>query len=312
MAARETPVAEERRLAAAYLRHMVELRKPTPEAAHEVRVLASDIEAAFHRDPALNPDAGAPVDFTIIETPGPTSLLEPLAVASLERGGQDGEVVFTFNREPTAAEMEAMRSLPPSPQIARDAQHFAERVILAELAVRLFRTLVLGNFVVAESPAAMTWLKDWIDGTLEGHGPLGGPMIWPEKLPFVVGLLRQWGFQPTPTLPPYVTRNPNARNGAQVRSPMPDPKPAGPAKEDIRALILNHLGSPASSQPDRVDLTGLTPEKRTRLLSALRGRYRLSGLGPDAETARTVGELVDLVHPLTQPSAGDATDVLRS
>lgn len=100
--------------------------------------------------------------------------------------------------------------LPPSMQsVMKDAQHFAERVILAELAVRLFRTLVLGNFVHADTPAAMNWLKDWIDGTMEGHGPMGrGPMIWPDRLPFVAGLLRQWGFMPTPTQPPYVMRKP--------------------------------------------------------------------------------------------------------
>lgn len=89
------------------------------------------------------------------------------------------------------------------------AGHFAQRVILSELACRLFRTLVLGNIIIADSPAAMDWLRDWIDGNLEGHGPMGsGPMIWPERLPAVCTLLRGWGFQPTPTLPPYVTRQP--------------------------------------------------------------------------------------------------------
>jgi hypothetical protein len=119
-------------------------------------------------------------------------------------------LLFMFNRRPTLEERAEMERLPPSPQIARDAQHFAERVILAELAVRLFRFLVLGNIIIAESPAAMEWLKDWIDGTLEGHGPLGGPMLWPDRLPTVAGVLRQWGFQPTPSVPPYVTRQPQS------------------------------------------------------------------------------------------------------
>lgn len=135
---------------------------------------------------------------------------ERLFIAQIDRLVAPGEraVITTFNREITDEELERMRALPPSTVIARDAQHFAERVLLAELAVKLFRTLVLGNFVVEESPRAMEWLKDWIDGTMEGHGPIGGPMIWPEKLTFVCGLLRQWGFQPTPTLPQYVMRKP--------------------------------------------------------------------------------------------------------
>lgn len=48
----------ERTLIVAYLRHMAALRNPAPEAKHEVLVLASDIEAEFHLDPALNPRAG--------------------------------------------------------------------------------------------------------------------------------------------------------------------------------------------------------------------------------------------------------------
>ena len=118
-------------------------------------------------------------------------------------------LLTTFNRVPTDAELEEMRRLPPVTQVAKDAQHFAERLILAELAVRLFRVLVLGNIVITDSPAAMDWLRDWIDGTYEGHGPMGsGPMVWPENLTVVCGLLRQWGFQPTPTMPAYVARRP--------------------------------------------------------------------------------------------------------
>lgn len=98
--------------------------------------------------------------------------------------------------------------VPPVSKVLADAQQFAERTVLAELAVRLFRTLVLGNFVHAETPKAMDWLQDWIDGNIEGHGPIGRPMIWPDRIPFVAGLLRQWGFMPTPTVPPYVTRMP--------------------------------------------------------------------------------------------------------
>jgi hypothetical protein len=134
----------------------------------------------------------------------------PLFVANISRVEDvDDALIVEFSRGVTDDEVEHMRRLPPSTVVARDAQHFAERVLLSELACRLFRTLVLGNIIIAESPAAMDWLRDWIDGTLEGHGPMGsGPMIWPEKLTQVATILRQWGFQPTPTVPPYVMRQP--------------------------------------------------------------------------------------------------------
>lgn len=109
--------------------------------------------------------------------------------------------------------------VPPVSAVLADAQQFAERTILAELAVRLFRVLVLGNVILPDTPNAMNWLRDWIDGTLEGHGPIGKPMIWPDRLPAVAQLLRQWGFQPTPTVPPYVTRipKPQGQLNGQVR-----------------------------------------------------------------------------------------------
>ncbi|MFL6864059.1 MAG: hypothetical protein ACJ8DZ_13780 [Allosphingosinicella sp.] len=130
----------------------------------------------------------------------------------------DTVLLVGFNRPPTQGEIDLMVKLPPSPVLAQDARHFAERVILAELAVRLFRTLVLGGLIIDESPAAMTWLKSWIDGGVN-HGPMGvGPMLWPNHLPVIAGLLRQWGFQPTPSLPAYVTRQP-ARRGVPTRKP---------------------------------------------------------------------------------------------
>lgn len=133
---------------------------------------------------------------------------DPLRIEGVSRDDlSDRMLNFTFNRPPTDDELRQMSNLPPSPQVARDAQHFAERLILAELSTRLFRVLVLGNIILPDSPAAMDWLRDWIDGNLEGHGPMGsGPMIWPDRIPSVVSLLRQWGFQPTPTVPPYVAR----------------------------------------------------------------------------------------------------------
>jgi hypothetical protein len=135
--------------------------------------------------------------------------LPDLAIKGVSRVlDNEHALMIVFSRTPSDDEVRAMHELPPSPIVARDAQRFAERVILSELVVRLFRTLVLGNVVVEDTPKAMEWLKDYIDGAVRGHGPIGQPMIWPDRLPFVVGLLRQWGFQPTPTVPPYVTRKP--------------------------------------------------------------------------------------------------------
>lgn len=142
---------------------------------------------------------------------------EPLAIDHVLRSDDlDSVLLFGFNRAPTREEMEAMAALPPSPQIHAEARHFAERVILAELGVRLFRMLFLGGIVVPESPAACDWLKGWIDGGVN-HSPMGaGPMLWPEHLPFIAGVLRQWGFQPTPTMPAYVARQP-ALQGVPTR-----------------------------------------------------------------------------------------------
>ena len=65
-------------------------------------------------------------------------------------------------------------------------------------------TDVLGNVILPETPAAMDWLKSYIDGN--GHGPTGQAMRWPEGLLGVAALLRNWGFEPTETEPPFVRR----------------------------------------------------------------------------------------------------------
>lgn len=60
------PTDEERNCIVGYLRYMATLR---PAAAHELRVVASDIEARFHHDLALNPlghpgsGASSPAEF---------------------------------------------------------------------------------------------------------------------------------------------------------------------------------------------------------------------------------------------------------
>lgn len=94
---------------------------------------------------------------------------------------------------------------PVARKILLDAQTFAERTILAELVVRLFRFFVLGSIVLPDTPLVMDWLKSYIDGN--GHGPLGaGPLRWPRMCPSAINVLIRWGFEPTPSEPPYVIR----------------------------------------------------------------------------------------------------------
>lgn len=97
---------------------------------------------------------------------------------------------------------------PPARELLEQYRNAMERGILLQLAVRLFRVLILGNVILPESVGAMDWLRDWVDGNLRGHGPIGGPMIWPERLPGICNLLREWGFMPTPSIPPYVQMKP--------------------------------------------------------------------------------------------------------
>lgn len=100
----------------------------------------------------------------------------------------------------------AVEGVPPARRLYTDAQTFAERTILAELVARLFRFYVLGSIILPDTPAAMDWLKSFLDGT-NGQGPLGaGPMLWPRMIPSAVNVLTKLGFEPTPSEPPYVIR----------------------------------------------------------------------------------------------------------
>lgn len=110
---------------------------------------------------------------------------------------------------------------PPSPaEQAIALQDTADQLVLAKLVSRFFRVLILGGVVIPETPAAMDWLRDYIDGTHKVHGPLGKPMIWPGRLPTICQLLRDWGFQPTPTNPQYVALRPG---GVVADLQMPEP-----------------------------------------------------------------------------------------
>lgn len=92
---------------------------------------------------------------------------------------------------------------PPAAQILKDAEQFAGQLMLSNLCVRLLR--MLGTKIVTPETKPMErWLNDYIDG--RNHGPLGKPMFWPQNLPGLCQQLRDWGFAPTATHPPFVSR----------------------------------------------------------------------------------------------------------
>jgi hypothetical protein len=115
--------------------------------------------------------------------------------------------------------------VPPVNQVLADARQFSDELVLTKLVARIFRTLILGGLVIPETPQAMTWMRTYIDGDDRRHGPLGKPMVWPDALPTVTRLLRDWGFQPTPTVPPYVSLRP----GGPLTRSAPDPTAPDPA-----------------------------------------------------------------------------------
>lgn len=152
------------------------------------------------------------------DTPAPIieARVDPLAVVYFQAmvPGAETDYSIGFNRAPTAAEIEAIRKAPSQELLLADLSRLAERCILDELCIRLFRVLILGNVVIPETPDAMTWLKDWIEGV--NHGPVGRPMVWPSRLPGICSLLTSWGFEPTPGIPPYVTRSPKPKHEPEV------------------------------------------------------------------------------------------------
>lgn len=94
---------------------------------------------------------------------------------------------------------------PPAATILADAKQFAERLTLSNLALRLLNMLAWSTVQTPETKPARKWLDDYLEG--KNHGPVGKPMLWPGRMPGIAHLLREWGFEPTPTMPPYVTRS---------------------------------------------------------------------------------------------------------
>lgn len=94
---------------------------------------------------------------------------------------------------------------PPAAVILEDAQSFAERLTLSNLALRILNMLAWSNMQTPETKPARKWLDDYLEG--KNHGPVGNPMLWPTQLPGMAAMLRDWGFMPTPTQPAYVARD---------------------------------------------------------------------------------------------------------
>lgn len=94
---------------------------------------------------------------------------------------------------------------PPAQRILDDAKSFAERLVLSNLTARIIAMLYTTAIETPESKPAKRWIDDYLEG--KNHGPIGKPMLWPARLPGMAHLLRQWGFEPTPTMPPFVARS---------------------------------------------------------------------------------------------------------
>jgi hypothetical protein len=110
---------------------------------------------------------------------------------------EPGSLLVAFDRAPTDDEMRKIAELPPSPQIAADLAEMVRRAMTFEIVARLSRTYVLSGVMLPGGPEVTRWLRRYIDGD-EEIGPLGAPMPWPDDLPAVGGLLRDWGFERSP------------------------------------------------------------------------------------------------------------------
>lgn len=107
--------------------------------------------------------------------------------------------------------------LPSADVILNDARRFAEELTLSNLALRLIRMTIMTGILTPESKGSERWLRDYLDG--RNHGPVGKPMLWPAKLPGLAGLMRDWGYKPTPTKPAFVTRDLDKPEGPQPDAP---------------------------------------------------------------------------------------------
>jgi hypothetical protein len=124
-------------------------------------------------------------------------LTAPLRLVEMVHGPENERLQFLFDRPVTPTEAEQFASLPPAPRIAAELGEQVRRAMLAEIVARMCRVYVLAAIALPDGPKVVAWLKDYIDGK-DGHGPIGGPMAWPQFLPSAQRLLTEWGFERSP------------------------------------------------------------------------------------------------------------------
>lgn len=141
-----------------------------------------------------------------VRDPADADLRSKVREVILHHAG-DPDVAAEEVIELLTAERHVLPGCPPAGQILEDARAFAAKLVLSNLCVRLLR-MIDTKVVTPETKGLRRWLNDYIDG--RNHGPIGHSMLWPSGLPGLAAQLREWGFQPTPTRPPFVARNPTA------------------------------------------------------------------------------------------------------
>lgn len=147
-------------------------------------------------------------------TPAPEKPLHEEIAATLlaQATGTAGPGEEAMARQQAGAVMQLLQDrghylpgAPPAQQILEDAKSFAERLVLSNLALRILNMLAWAKIETPETKPARQWIDDYLEG--RNHGPVGKPMLWPARLPGMAHLLRSWGFEPTPTMPPFVARS---------------------------------------------------------------------------------------------------------
>jgi hypothetical protein len=210
---------------------------------------------------------------------------EPLAVQLLRAIADPGNVpapgnfkgdrtVSEWSRDSVVAVLTEggwiMEGVPPVQQVLAQAEAYSDELILTKLVARFFRVMILGALIIPETPQAMDWLRDYIDGIHKVHGPLGKPMLWPGRLPAICSLLRDWGFQPTPTNPQFVSLRPG---GAAFAKSVAMPDPAAPDRDSVAPLDPRRALTMASLLDSFTDGVSCMALDRSTVLRAMSAAF---------------------------------------
>jgi hypothetical protein len=181
--------------------------------------------------------------------------------------------------------------VPPVKQVLADARQFSDELVLHKLVIRFFRVMILGGVVLTDTPAAMDWLRDYVDGTHTVHGPLGKPMIWPGRLTQVCDLLRGWGFQPTPTNPQWIQLKPG---GVMAPLDLPDPQAPDPRSvEPVDEQNDDTIRALGRLLDQKVGAPGVMAFDRTTVLRAMRAALTAGRTALTVGTAAAAAQLRD-------------------